>query len=1831
MKNRRSNIRIGKSRGGRRTGTQLRLTYRKNKYPDRTDTCAKANPLLVLARSANMFRLRPITKAIFRILLPTSLLLGSGAALALPQGGQIQGGQGNITQSGAKTTIDQQSHSLAIAWDSFDITAGELVQFTQPSASSAVLNRIGAQSPSQIFGTITANGRVFLLNPNGVLFGETSHVSVGSLAVTGFDISTTDFMAGNYDFEALTGAEGGAIINKGLIEAATGGSITLVSGTVRNEGIIVANRGQINLASGRRATLDFDGDGLLTFAVDGEITQNPANITDAVVNTGEIRAQGGRVLLTGRAAQDVFTNVVNNRGIIQAQGIENVGGAIRLVGDANGATINSGTLDASGDEGNGGRIEVLGDEIKLTAGAKLDASGLTGGGTILVGGDLRGANPNIPNATKTEVAKDVVITVDATDNGDGGTAVVWADDTVKVKINRTKGGKISARGGPNGGDGGYVEVSANADRNLVIKGTIDATGSGTFTGNFGKTTNGQADLTNATLTGTINLNGHDVSGTDEIIGMSGGIKFTLTGTGSGNFDIASGTSFTGTFSKVEKLTGGAGTDSIIAKAGGNAFTITGTNAGSVDDGFTFTNIETLTGAAGTDSIIAKAAGNAFTITGANAGSVDDGFTFTNIEILTGAAGTDSIIAKAAGNAFTITGANAGSVDDGFTFTNIEILTGAAGTDSIIAKAAGNAFTITGANAGSVDDGFTFTNIETLTGAAGTDTLDFTNYATNGIVAALKASGTTDGWKDGGTAIVDTAGSPVTLLTSFDNINAFTGTAQADTFIIDAAANTPSAGDKIDGLAGTDILDFSGYAKAIALELTGQGSTDGVASTNANATTEVAGGAGILKGFDNIDTFKGTASNAGTDSLTVKDTVTVLSSDLIIEDIETLGSDAGKVLAVTNLDIRNAGTIGASGSDFLINVSTLKAVSSGAIYIKETDAVTLTNVDTTNGAITVTAGGAIVATAVDSVGGDISLTSTAGSGITVGAITAGTAGANDLTLVANAGSVIDADTSTNTTVDVTAKVLTATAVNGNITLDTKVNNVTAHITGTTSGNVDLTETDAIILTDISTANGSITVTAGGAITAIKVVSNKDADANDISLTGVGITVGLVSAAGAGDVTLNAGTGSIRDTTTDTVPDVIAHVFTADAQAGIDLDTTVTTLDASVTSAGDLNLYETDSIQLTDVRSANGNIRIKFGQAGTAGTVGGTLTVGSGATVTSSGSTLLQGGAGKDTFDIDATLKANLDGLGENDTFNIRAALTDSTVKGGSGGDVVNIRAKLTNTAVTGGTGNDEFNIAVEPDSITTIDGESGTSDTALFTDGGLMDYSKISNVETIGYSARDILVIEDPSTSTKPVFSSNQYTITNKYTETLLNRPQAQNVMLRARGGYVSSRETNITITVPSAKTLIVDAGGSLTMGDPRDAGGGSSFNVVVGGAGNFTGKFGQTVDGYGVGGSLMLTDHASILDSANRTIRFEGGAGKDTFHVYRSGLTSTLAGNAGDDSFYMNAVLTGTLKGGIGNDTFYMNTSLIGAVAGEDGTDTLVGLESDNTFEVLTTLGGGMTSAATLGFTTVENLTGRAGNDIFKVKAAHTGILTGGRGDDIFDIDAILTGSLDGGLGSDILKGAKIDFPTLTGSNEEGFAGMEAAVNAGFYGIDTLVGNGGGTLTGHSVASTWTLDGTTYGSGSNVLNISGFSVLQGGSGDDAFYVTADSTFNLYGGSGNDTFNISAALTGNVHGGAGIDNTVLNVNGSISGENNVEINREDVVDEIVGFVPENLGHFRSGYRPNGHRRHYNGNPLSALDENPSSVLKDAEEENVVPVNGSSQQNPDIRAQFRQPSR
>ncbi|MBI2993245.1 MAG: hypothetical protein HYY48_03610, partial [Gammaproteobacteria bacterium] len=305
------------------------------------------------------------------------------------------------------------------------------------------------------------------------------------------NITTEDFMAGQYHFAAPAGEDGGLVVNQGLIEAATGGSVSLIGGAVRNEGVILATAGQVTLAAGNRMAMDFDGDGLIRFVIEDEVLQNLHALDGAVTNTGEINADGGSVVLEGKAARDVFTNVVNNQGIVRAGRIENQGGIITLAASGAGnSLINTGTLDASGTGGDGGTIhiyaddtaivggnsvvdassadgaggtvQILGEQVGLAGEATLDASGATGGGTVLIGGDYQGKNPDIRNASKTYVGSEVEIRADATEQGDGGKVIVWADGDTEFH------GNISVRGGDLGGDGGFVEVSG--------KGTLLFTG-----------------------------------------------------------------------------------------------------------------------------------------------------------------------------------------------------------------------------------------------------------------------------------------------------------------------------------------------------------------------------------------------------------------------------------------------------------------------------------------------------------------------------------------------------------------------------------------------------------------------------------------------------------------------------------------------------------------------------------------------------------------------------------------------------------------------------------------------------------------------------------------------------------------------------------------------------------------------------------------------------------------------------------------------------------------------------------------------------------------------------------------------------------------------------------------------------------------------------------------------------------------------------------------------------------------------------------------------------------------------------------------------------------
>ena len=322
----------------------------------------------------------------------------SGTALAAqPTGGVVTAGNAQINSNATGMLINQTTNNVVIDWQSFNISAGQSVRFVQPGSSSVALNRVLGADPSSILGSLSANGKVFLVNPNGVLFGRGASVNVGALVASTRDIGNADFMAGNYHF---SGGADGAVDNAGAIHAADGGYVALLGAKVSNGGRIEANFGTVALAAGNALTLELSGDQLLSVGVD------QGAVRSLVQNGGLIQADGGRVLLTTQGAGNLLQSAVNNTGVIRAQHLENHDGVIRLMGDMQSGTVNlGGTLDASAPGGgNGGFIETSAAHVQVGADARVStASALGRGGNWLIdpqdftiGG---GATDNISGAT----------------------------------------------------------------------------------------------------------------------------------------------------------------------------------------------------------------------------------------------------------------------------------------------------------------------------------------------------------------------------------------------------------------------------------------------------------------------------------------------------------------------------------------------------------------------------------------------------------------------------------------------------------------------------------------------------------------------------------------------------------------------------------------------------------------------------------------------------------------------------------------------------------------------------------------------------------------------------------------------------------------------------------------------------------------------------------------------------------------------------------------------------------------------------------------------------------------------------------------------------------------------------------------------------------------------------------------------------------------------------------------------------------------------------------------------------------------------------------------
>ena len=476
--------------------------------------------------------------------LPCSI---SFAGTILPTGGVVTVGQSTISSNSTSMLINQSSNKSAINWQNFSIGLGNSVNITQPSANSILLNRVIGSDPSNIYGTLNANGQVFLINPTGILFAPSASVNVGGLVASTLSITDNDFSAGKYSFNSTNSL--GALQNQGNLSA-DNGYVALLSSKVTNQGTISARLGSVAMAAGNAITLDLMGNGLINVTVD------KGTVNALIQNGGLIKVDGGNVLLTTQAAGQLLNTVVNNTGVIQAQTISTSNGTIKLLADMQSGTTNvNGTLDASAPNGgNGGNIETSGANVSIVNNAvvtTLATQGKTGNWLIdptdysvgPIGGNQTGTQlANSLSTTSVTIQSSLgtsSVTGDTLNTGGNiniNASLTWTANTnltLTASNNVNINAKITASGNtaglalnPNTANGG-VSASGTGSLNISTGNSITLSGTApslsisgvnyTIINSFGTPTSSN-DGTFQGING--NLNGHYALGSNQNIGLT---------------------------------------------------------------------------------------------------------------------------------------------------------------------------------------------------------------------------------------------------------------------------------------------------------------------------------------------------------------------------------------------------------------------------------------------------------------------------------------------------------------------------------------------------------------------------------------------------------------------------------------------------------------------------------------------------------------------------------------------------------------------------------------------------------------------------------------------------------------------------------------------------------------------------------------------------------------------------------------------------------------------------------------------------------------------------------------------------------------------------------------------------------------------------------------------------------------------------------------------------------------------------------------------------------------------------------------------------------------
>lgn len=1708
-------------------------------------------------------------------------------AYSAPTGGEITAGSGNIQTPNAQTTVvNQNSSSLSINWESLNLAADELLQFKQPGREAVALNYILDQNATSILGQIDANGRVFLMNPNGMIFGESARINVGSLVAGAFQMDSNFLNKNNILPEYLLNIGDGEVINNGFITALNEGSVALVGNQVVNNGSIVATLGKVHLLSASEAALSFDADGMIQFSISKEALQNPDGADAAIDNSGNIQADGGYVVLEGQAANGVYANVVNNSGVIHAGRISNEGGVIRLEG-MGGIVANTGELSATGGEGStGGNISLYGDRVGVFDGSNIDASGEQGGGNIYIGGQRKGAGEH--TAEFTQVSRNTSVKADAVDAGDGGEIIVWADDTTWAY------GDISATGGEQSGNGGFIEISGK--QGLVVDADIDLSAP-----------NGQAGTI---LFDPINITIHDaadgVQGDDgDLPDLSNATRGTVA-----SFDIgeaaleALAANATVILEATNDITLNNLADNILTLATDATGSVTFTADSDSDKAGDFVMLgasDTIT----TDGSDITISGNTVTLGLLNTdGAAADG----NISV-SSEASTSIFAADAATGTISLTtnsdaSANADSLSIFSTLkgATITLTGGNTGSEQLIGTNQTSTWTVDGANSGTYfSTGFSgaadFGGYTNLVGGNADDSF------------TVGAAGTLSGLIDGGTEAAEDV-----VDYSAATLGAFTLTLESDVTDIERLIGGPSAyilqADDVvnnwsitasnDGIVGTvNFVDFS--------SLTGGTAVDTFTLNGGSISGTIAGGTGsdILIGNTGTNTWNITgADDAGN-----------VTSVFAFTSIENLTGNSGADTFTFGDTFSLSGAIdGAGGSDSVdktaettgpVNVilggtglngySNIESFASNAAVVSN---ITGENINT-SWAITGDGDGTIVGTVTSTFTDFDNLTGGTAdddftfsvSGEISGIVDGGGAGADNDTLTANNETNIwaitgpDAGTVTGGGTGLYSATFTDIEnLTGNAQIDTfnfsDPGTISGIIDGSTASDVvNLTAKTAAVVVNLATTNytsienflgngafsnelqvatgsntwnitGIDTGNIGGTInfTDFNTLTGNTSDDTFILGTGGEIT-GTIAGGSGTDIlrsSTNGATWHIDGSNNGFVNNAAdaANLVTdfsgidtlqGDAVSGTDVfkfEDPITTFFGLIDGGGDL----TDEVDFSLVTAA---IAVDLSDTAAYNNIESYIGGQANSTIT--------GKATANTWGISGTDSGTYQSAG--DSYSIAFADFDDLI---------------------GSTLKDTFTVSATGNISGSIDGAGATDDTLVGNDIAsawvvtAADTGTVTDANGVNtYSGIEILT----GGSAKDDYDF-QYIGTYPITD---------------GGGAV-----NDTATFSSAGTVVANLGPTGLSNIEFLIGNNTDSTVVVASAGDND----WTIDSGTNNGSVIL-DTGGLADTVNfdNFTALTGGAGSDDFQFQNgastpaTGIAGLIDGGAGTNSVTFAAVNAGVVDVELDDTNNYTNIGTFTGSTNIGVVSTLTGEDTTNTWNI-TGADAGDIDTNSINFVDFQNMTGGTGADNFVLNGGTvSGIVDGGTGSDTVTGDnavnawgiittaagVVTNGTLTGITGNftniENLTG-NADDDTFTFSNGTSFTGtidgggettkdtvthaaQLGAVNitlgaGGYNNIEDFVGSttnsANSTLTGDITGNSWVVDGGNSGTVDTIISFSQFGNLQGDAGDDTFSVTDAGSLSgatgVDGGAGTDillggvsahTWNITGVESGDIDG------------------------------------------------------------------------------------------------------